>query len=114
MVVQPVMAETLISAREFETWSLGKTLDFGTEEFLPDRRVRWVGTDGQCLTGQWYSDYSLICFAYEGFSDQHCWTFWREGDSVTARSALDRPDIPPRQVTEARRPLSCAGPDLGV
>jgi hypothetical protein len=120
-VVQAAQAQTMMTADEFDAWSLGKTLDFanssgvfGSEEYLPGRQVRWAGMDGQCMHGHWFGGDQMICFAYEQDSRLHCWTLWREGDSVTARSVHDLPDDPPRHVAEAQSPLVCQGPDVGV
>ena len=117
----PAGAQTRMTAEEFEAFATGRTLDFanqsgvfGTEEYLPGRRVRWAGTDGQCLEGSWHEWSGHICFVYEADPFKHCWTLWRDGDTVTARSIDDRPGDAPRRVTGASAPLSCRGPDVGV
>ena len=114
-------AETRMTAEEFEAFATGRTLDFaneggvfGTEEYLPGRRVRWAGTDGQCMTGSWHEWSGHVCFVYDGDPFRHCWTLWRDGAAVTARSFDDQPGDAPRRVTEAAAPLACRGPDVGV
>ncbi len=56
----PALAETPITADAFEAYVTGKTLDwinlsgvFGTEEYLPGRRVRWGPAFVSCKVGIW-------------------------------------------------------------
>lgn len=117
----PALAETPMSADEFDAFATGKTLNFanetgifGTEDYLPGRRVRWAATGDVCKLGQWFPAGDAICFTYEGQPDHHCWTIWREGDHLAARNLLDGPDRQPRQITLAETPVSCTGPQVGV
>jgi hypothetical protein len=121
LIAAPAAAQSPMSADEFEAFVTGKTLDFsnstgvfGTEEYLPGRRVRWAFTDDICKFGYWYEADAMICFAYDGYPDQHCWTVWVDGDHLAARPAEDSPDTAPRSITEATKPLTCLGPDVGV
>lgn len=117
----PAAADPPMTADEFEAFAAGRTLDFansegvfGTEEYLPDRQVRWAGADGQCMTGYWFEASGRICYRYEGDPFQYCWKIWREGDHVLAQLFEDQPGDAPRRLTEATAPLSCRGPDVGV
>lgn len=121
LVASPALAEPLMTAEEFETFATGNTLDFhnesgifGTEDYLPGRRVRWAATGDVCKLGQWFPVGDAICFTYEGQSDQHCWTIWQKGDHLEARNLLDGPDRQPRQITLAKAPVACTGPKVGV
>lgn len=117
----PASAEPSMTAAEFDAYATGRTLDFanqsgvfGTEEYLPGRRVRWAGMDGICKFGSWYEKAGYICFAYDGYAGEHCWTLWRDGDHLATLPDDALPDEAPRTVTEAAMPLSCQGPDVGV
>jgi hypothetical protein len=114
-------AQTPMTAKEFEAFATGKTLDFaneagvfGTEEYLPGRRVRWAGTNDTCKFGKWYEDAGNICFVYDGLPDRYCWTIWRVGDRLATLPVPDPFNAPPRSIAESAGPLACAGPDVGV
>lgn len=115
------LAETPLTGDAFEALVTGKTMDylssgqvFGTEEYLPGRRVRWAFANDECKLGTWYETQGLICFLYEGDPEPKCWTLWQEGDELLAQSTLDAPDVPPRTVLPASAPLLCHGPEVGV
>lgn len=115
------VAQTPLTGEEFEALVTGRTLDyltagtvFGTEEYLPGRRVRWAFTFDECRLGTWYEADDLICFLYENDPDPKCWTLWQEGDRLLARSVNDAPDDPPTTVLPATAPLTCQGPEVGV
>ena len=117
----PVWAETPMTAAEFEAFVTGKTMDFanssavfGTEEYLPGRRVRWAFTDDICKFGSWYESAGQICFVYDGYPGEHCWTVWQDGDHLAALPSFALPGEAPRSVTETNKPLQCQGPDVGV
>ncbi|MGL4236268.1 hypothetical protein [Tabrizicola sp.] len=117
----PALAETPMTAEEFDAFVTGKTMDFadngvvfGTEEYLPGRRVRWAFTGDLCEFGSWYEDNGYICFVYDSYPGQHCWTVWRDGDQLATLPAGDSPDATPMSITEATVPLQCQGPDVGV
>lgn len=117
----PAVAETPMTAAEFDAFATGKTLSFanesgifGTEDYLPGRRVRWAATGDVCKLGEWFPAGDAICFSYEGQDEQHCWTIWQEGDHLAARNLLDGPDRQPRRITVAEAPVSCTGPQVGV
>ncbi len=119
--VGPAFAETPMTADEFDAYVTGKTLDwlqmgsvFGTEEYLPGRRVHWGPVDETCQVGTWYGEGDNICFLYEGDPEPKCWTVWQDGDGLTARYLTDPPDIEPSVVEETNEPLSCSAPDVGV
>lgn len=114
-------AETPMTGAEFDAFATGKTLDFanesgvfGTEEYLPGRRVRWAATDETCKFGRWFEADGQICFVYDGQETQHCWIVWQRGDRLAAQSVNDAPDRPLRDISTARTPLTCEGPDVGV
>ncbi|WP_054301677.1 hypothetical protein [Gemmobacter sp. LW-1] len=114
-------AQTPITAAEFEAYATGKTLTyaqggtiFGTEQYLPNRRVRWAFTAQECQEGHWYEADSQICFVYESESDPQCWAFWQEGGRLKARFAGDPDGTELTEVEQSKTPLACAGPDVGV
>ena len=123
LVATPCLAanETPMTAAEFDAYVTGKTLTysqfgtvFGTEEYLPDRRVRWAFTEDICQYGIWYEQAGDICFVYETDPDPHCWTFWKDGDKLKALSVTDAPGSELSEVAQTDQPLACAGPDVGV
>ena len=114
-------AETPLSAEAFEAEVTGKTLyyseagvEYGAEEYLPGRRVRWSFLDGECLDGAWYPQGEMICFVYEGRPDAQCWTFHLRDGALVARfkTGGSAPDV--YETREASGPLMCLGPEVGV
>jgi hypothetical protein len=121
LLATPALAESPLSAPEFEAHVSGHTLTYtqfgrvyGVEEYLPGRKVRWSVAPDECQYGTWYPEGDFICFVYEYDPNPSCWTFWlREGRLV----ALSIADAPGAELTEAERsqtPLPCPGPDVGV
>ncbi|MCY1126943.1 hypothetical protein OU426_08760 [Frigidibacter sp. RF13] len=87
---------------------------FGTEQYLPGRRVVWAYTGDDCVKGIWYPEGGDICFLYEGQEEPVCWSFAETDAGLVARS-LGNPDLPPltgRQTLPDA--LACLGPDVGV
>jgi hypothetical protein len=121
LAAAPALAQTPMTADEFDAFVTGKTMDyiaqgqvFGREVYLPGRRVRWAFTAEECKSGTWYGDGPHICFVYEDDPEPKCWTVWQERDGLAASYSTDTPDIAPRQVLETFEPLACIGPDVGV
>jgi hypothetical protein len=117
----PVLAQTPMTADEFDAFTTGKTMDyiaegtiFGREVYLPGRRVRWAFTAEECRSGSWYADGPHICFLYDDDPQPKCWLVWRDGDGLAASYITDLPGTTPRQVLETDEPLACEGPDVGV
>ncbi len=118
----PALAAEPLSGEEFEAYVTGKTLyfgsqgvDYGVEEYLDQRRVRWSFLDGNCKDGFWYeADDGQICFIYEDTPAPQCWTFFKDPNGLRAIFEND-----PEQTTlyEAKQnddPMLCYGPDVGV
>ena len=117
----PLGAEPTIGAAEFDAYVTGKTLTyaegghiFGTEEYLPGRRVRWAFTGDICQYGTWYEENGQICFVYEHDPAPQCWTFWQGTNGLRARFAGDPEGRELTEVQNSDEPLICAGPDVGV
>ncbi|EEW24103.1 hypothetical protein [Rhodobacter ferrooxidans] len=118
----PALAvETPLSAQQFEAYATGKTLTyslsgevFGTEQYLPNRRVRWAYTGDICQEGHWYEDADLICFVYDGEPEPQCWQFWQTETGLHARFNNDPEGTELSEVEQTEKPLYCAGPDVGV
>ena len=116
----PARAQDPMTAAEFDVYVTGKTLTyaqygsvFGTEEYLPGRKVRWqVGDD--CQYGHWYERTGLICFTYEYSQGEHCWSFWQEAGGLKALSTEDQPGEELSEVKDATRGLTCPDLDVGV
>ncbi|NGM45635.1 hypothetical protein G5B31_08815 [Rhodobacter sp. SGA-6-6] len=120
LVPLTALAQDPMTAEEFDAYATGKTLTYsqygeiyGTEEYLPNRRVRWQVTGDICQYGRWYEKGGLICFAYEYSDGEHCWSFWQEDGGLRALSTEDLPGDELSEVKDATRGLSCPA-DVGV
>lgn len=121
-LASPVFADDgRMSAAEFDAYSTGKTLTyasggyiFGTEQYLPNRQVRWAFTEDVCKIGHWYEQDDLICFVYEDAGNPQCWAFWREEGGLRALFAGDPAGTELSEVRQTDKSMACAGPDVGV
>lgn len=114
-------AETAMTAAEFDAYATGKTLTYsvagevyGAEQYLPGRHVVWAFKDDQCADGVWYEKAGLICFAYENMGDPQCWNFYLGENGLRAEYVGDSTGSNLSEVAQSAKPLSCAGPDVGV
>ncbi|MEY4983493.1 MAG: hypothetical protein RIR62_1759 [Pseudomonadota bacterium] len=110
-----------MTAEAFEAYATGRTLSYaqgaqvwGSEQYLPGRRVIWAFADGACQHGTWYPQGEEICFVYEGDPAPQCWTFWQQADGLRARFAGDPSGTELAEVAQSEKPLSCPGPDVGA
>jgi hypothetical protein len=117
----PGLAETPITAEEFEAHVTGKTLTyqqfdgvFGIEEYLPDRTVRWSTAPNECLYGSWFPQDDKICFVYEYNPTPICWTFWMNGGALVALSETGLAGEELYEVATSDQGLPCPGPEVGV
>lgn len=115
------LAETPMTAAEFEAYSTGKTLTYsvdgqvyGAEQYLADRRVIWAFKGNTCVDGVWYEEAGLICFAYENDANPQCWIFYAGATGLRAEFTGDAAGSPLSEVDQSPLPLNCAGPDVGV
>lgn len=120
-LVAPALAETPITAQEFEAHVTGKTITyqqfqnlFGIEEYLPDRKVRWSTAPDECQYGSWYPQGKDICFVYEYDPTPACWTFWMKDGALVALSTTGLPGEELHEVQASDQGLPCPGPDVGV
>jgi len=121
LISGPALAETPITAAEFEAHVTGKTVTyqqfgtlFGVEEYLPDRKVRWSVAPNECQYGSWYPQDDTICFVYEYSPTPACWTFWLKGGALVALSVTAAPGEELYEVKADTQPLPCPGPDIGA
>ncbi len=124
----PVLAQDLLAvadapltASEFEAYATGKTLSYaqdgvvwGSEQYLPGRRVIWAFTADQCQYGHWFEDRGNICFVYDNDPDTQCWRFFREASGLRAIFMGADGGTSLSEVGQSSEPLSCPGPDVGV
>lgn len=117
----PARADSPIGALAFEAHVEGRTIAYqqfgslyGTEEYLPGRRVRWSTAPDHCQYGSWYPQGEDICFVYEADPTPTCWTFWLRDGALVALSNADAPGAELYEITQDQPPLSCPGPDVGV
>ena len=106
---------------EFERLVTGTTIlfqsrgqEYGGEEYMDNRRVRWSFLDGECVEGTWYAKGSQICFAYEDYPSDQCWQFYLRGNRLVA---LFEDDPEATELVEFSRrdtPLYCLGPEVGA
>lgn len=118
---QPTLAETLMTASEFDAYVTGRVMDFtldgqvwGTEQYKANRRVMWAFTAAECKEGVWYDQGDQICFLYDDPNDPQCWYFYKTDTGVKVRFAADPEGTTMSTVTESPGPLGCPGPDVGV
>lgn len=116
----PALAQEAMTGAEFEAYTAGKTLLYGTdgavyggEDYLPDHHVRWSFLDGHCLDGRWYEDAGQICFVYSDDPHPVCWAFHLTPDGLTAFLGGDETQTL-YETGEADKPLFCLGPEVGV
>lgn len=112
-----------LTGAEFEAYSTGKTLTYaqggvvwGTEQYLPGRKVRWAFTDDECKEGYWFEQAdNQICFVYEADGILQCWQFYRAaGGGLLARFVNDPEGTLLSEVAQTDQPLACMGPKVGV
>ncbi|MEO0929895.1 MAG: hypothetical protein AAFY14_04505 [Pseudomonadota bacterium] len=90
LLAVPAHAQDAMTGDAFETYAEGRTLGYsvgnrdpyGTERYLPNRRVIWTTIDGRCSTGSWFPSEEQICFLYDDDPDQKCWYFFLNGDEL--------------------------------
>lgn len=110
-----------LTGAEFEAYATGKTLTYaqngsvwGTERYLPDRRVLWSFAGQSCQSGIWYEDKGNICFSYADDPAPQCWRFYRDAAGLMAEFTGDGPPSPLSKVRPAATPLHCTGPETGA
>ncbi|AXI48938.1 hypothetical protein C1J03_16030 [Sulfitobacter sp. SK012] len=121
MMPLPATAQSTMSAAEFDAYTQGKTLFYGTrsapygaEVYLPNRRVRWSFLDGKCKEGEWYEDAGLICFVYEDNPEPQCWSFEEGNGGLIAQFENDPEAIALYEVEDRGEEMLCLGPEIGV
>lgn len=117
----PLLAQDLLTAEQFDTYTRGKTLfygkngqAYGAEIYHENRRVEWSFLDGECKQGAWYEDNGLICFVYDDNPSPQCWSF-RQGDTGLIARFENAPDT--TELYEAEdigEEMICLGPKVGV
>lgn len=117
----PALAETPMTASEFEAYSTGKTLSFamgdviwGAEQYLPGRRVIWAYSEDECQYGHWFEDQGQICFVYDTNPEPQCWHFFNEGSGLRAEFLAEGAATSLSEVDQSPEPLFCPGPDVGA
>jgi hypothetical protein len=120
MLADPALAQEPMSGAEFDTYTTGKTLHYGTEgriyggeDYLPGRKVRWSFLDGKCLDGEWYAENEQICFVYVDDPEPICWVFYETPEGPAAHLGGDQSQAL-YEIGEASEPLFCLGPEVGA
>ena len=110
-----------LTGAEFEALTTGHTMTYesggepyGTEQYLPGRKVVWAFTGDDCKKGTWYEEGAYICFVYDDEPDPQCWIFHRNGSGLTAQFRGDPEGLPLVAVNQTAKPMACMGPDIGV
>lgn len=122
LAASPVAAaDRPLSAEEFDAYTRGKTLyygaygsDYGVEEYLDGRRVRWAFLGDECIEGVWYPQGNHICFNYEDREGDQCWQFFMSDGQLTAQVMGEEDGLVLYEVTQSREPMICLGPQIGV
>lgn len=117
----PGLAWGQMSADEFDAYTRGKTLFYGSggevygvERYMSDRRVVWSFLDGDCKEGVWYEREGQICFIYEDQLDPQCWSFEQTPNGLTARFEDSSDGTELYEAEEIGEEMICYGPDVGV
>lgn len=110
-----------LTGTEFDSYATGKTLTYalhgeiwGTEQYLPGRKVIWAFEGEDCKRGTWYEAAGNICFLYEDREDAQCWRFFNEDGALRAQFAGDPDGTPLSELTQSTAAMPCPGPDVGV
>lgn len=118
--LQPI-ANAPLTASEFEAYATGKTLSYaqdgviwGSEQYLPGRKVIWAFTEDDCQFGHWFEDQGNICFVYENDPAPQCWRFFRETGGLRAIFMGADGGTSLSEVAQSTTPLNCPGPEVGV
>lgn len=88
--VEPMTPEAFLDFAEGRTLTFERVGDgapFGTEQYLPGRRTRYVMADGTCTIGVVTAREGAVCFAYPVAEGEACWWMFRQGERVLARTA---------------------------
>ena len=121
LLANQALAETAMTAAEFDAYATGKTLTYsvagevyGAEQYLPGKRVVWAFKGDECADGVWYEESGLICFVYENNGAPQCWNFYLGDAGLRAEFVGDDGGSSLSEVDQSAVPLNCAGPDVGV
>jgi hypothetical protein len=121
LAATPALAEAPLNGPAFDSATMGATITydygnglFGTEEYLPGRKVRWAFDGDLCIYGEWYEQDDEICFVYEDDPTPHCWLYFLEGGKIRGRYMGDGGGWEILESSRDGGPLPCAGPDVGV
>ena len=118
LLAAPAAAQTTsMSAEEFDAYTKGRTLSFGTqgsepygmERYLSGRRVIWTFLDGQCDNGTWYEDDGAICFTYDFDPTPQCWKLYTQDDGVLPIFMHDPGTTVLYEVSDQSGDLICGG-----
>lgn len=120
LLAAPVQSAPM-SAEEFDSYTLGKTLYYGSdgqaygvEKYLRDRRVIWSFLDGKCKKGVWYEKNGQICFIYEDRMDPQCWSFTKTPAGLIAQFENDPQATELYEAEDIGEEMLCYGPEVGV
>lgn len=115
------IADAPMTAAEFDAYATGKTLSYaqdgvvwGSEQYLPGRKVVWAFTEDDCQYGRWFEDRGNICFLYDYDPEAQCWKFFREASGLRAIFMGADGGTSLSEVAQSTKPLNCPGPDVGV
>ena len=114
--------EAMVTGRTYSYEAEGKP--YGTERYLPGRRVIWAFEGAECREGSWDEPKpGMICFVYDdNQAERHCWAFSpapQQGLSAEFLGSGMGSDIQPGNAfpilaRPTTAPMQCPGPDVGV
>ncbi len=118
----PLLAQSSMTAEEFDEYTRGKTLfygqsgaPYGAEIYHENRRVQWSYLDGECKEGHWYeATENLICFVYDDNPDPQCWTFQKGPAGLIAQFENDPASSTLYEANDIGEEMLCLGPEVGV
>ncbi len=110
-----------MSAADFEAYTQGKTLFYGSngraygaETYMSNRRVMWSFLDGECKEGYWYEENAQICFVYEDRLQPQCWTFEKTANGLIAEFQNEPGGSVLYEAQNIGEEMICKGPKVGV
>lgn len=116
LLASPALAETPITADQFDAFASGKTLiwsqdgqAYGLESYLPGRKLLWSEEGGTCLSGSYaQAANGQICFTYDDATPPDCWLLYPAGDALHGTLQSDAEPRPDYGISVSPTPLDCA------
>ena len=123
MATSAAIAQSPMSASEFDAYTRGKTLTYsqggqtyGAEQYKEGHQVIWAFSEDECKKGRWSEpEPGLICFRYEDRPEtRQCWNFYKTPDGLKAIYEGSDEASALYEAEQSKGPLLCLGPKVGA